>query len=129
VYEFPRDRIPDYAIPKLPYPESVPFDDSLVGDPARGLAAFNNPAQAQCIGCHNIVGNPMANNLAAPDLTHIGTRTTIAGAIFPATREYMARWLKNAPAMKPGSLMPPQGQGLVHVQTGARGNLTDQQIA
>jgi cytochrome c oxidase subunit 2 len=127
IYEFPRDSIPDYAIPKTPYPQSVTFDDSLVGDPARGLQYFSSTGL--CMGCHVVVGNPVAQGLQGPNLTHVGSRTTIAGALYPNTREYVARWIKNAPAMKPGALMTPQGRGIVSTLNGLTGQLDDQQIA
>ena len=41
-----------------------------------------------------------------PDLTHFGSRKTIAGGIMPNTPQSLARWLKNSPAVKPGSVMP-----------------------
>jgi cytochrome c1 len=43
-----------------------------------------------------------------PDLTHFGSRTTIAGGILPNTPENLARWVRHAPVLKPGSLMPAQ---------------------
>jgi cytochrome c oxidase subunit 2 len=129
VYEFPRERIPDYAVPRTRYPASIPFDDNLTGDPTRGMQAFNDVMAGGCIACHAVLGNPMAVASTAPNLTHFGSRTTFAGALYPATREYLARWVKNAWAMKPGSIMPTQGAGLVYPPTGIAGKLTDQQIA
>jgi cytochrome c oxidase subunit 2 len=128
VFEFPRERIPDYAIPGTPYPESIAVDENLVGDPARGMQAFS-AGGTPCIGCHTIVGNPIAVGATGPNLTHFGSRTTFAGALYPSTREYLLRWVKNAPGMKPGSLMPPLGKGLVNPLTGQTGTLEDQQIA
>jgi cytochrome c oxidase subunit 2 len=59
-----------------------------------------------CIGCH-AVGGVSAGGVG-PDLTHFGSRKTIAGGILPNTTENLARWLRNSPAVKPGSLMPEQ---------------------
>ena len=68
-----------------------------------------------------------------PNLTHVGTRTTIAGGQFPNRAEYLARWLKNAPKMKPGVKMPTLGQGETNPSTKetvkAPAGLTDQDIA
>src|SRR3712207_7424425 len=47
-----------------------------------------------CIGCHMISGSRVAVGRLGPNLTHIGTRTTIAAGQFPNTTEYLARWLK-----------------------------------
>ena len=71
----------------------------------------------------------MAAGPTGPNLTHIGSRTTIAAAMYPNTREYLARWIKNAPRMKPGSIMPPLGKGFVNPISGIAGSLEDQQIA
>jgi cytochrome c oxidase subunit 2 len=74
-----------------------------------------------CIACHTISGlNAPADASSAdlvnaktgrigPNLSHIGSRTTIAGGILPNTPEEMARWLRDPPAVKPGSLMPKLG--------------------
>jgi len=62
--------------------------------------------RSACIGCHTITG--IAQGKVGPDLTHVGGRATIAGALFPNTPEMLHRWIMNAPSLKPGALMPPQ---------------------
>ena len=62
--------------------------------------------RSACIGCHTITGVSSAK--VGPELNHVGGRGTIAGAVFPNTTELLKRWISNAPAMKPGALMPPQ---------------------
>jgi cytochrome c oxidase subunit 2 len=57
-----------------------------------------------CMACHTIDG--VAAGVLGPDLTHVGSRTTIAAGILPNTAEGLARWLRNPVAEKPGSLMP-----------------------
>jgi cytochrome c oxidase subunit 2 len=77
--------------------------------PAQGSVAEQGRQifrRSACIGCHTIVG--VANANVGPDLTHVGGRATIAGALFPNTAESLRRWIQNAPALKPGALMPPQ---------------------
>jgi cytochrome c oxidase subunit 2 len=69
----------------------------------RGQQIFRRSA---CIGCHTITG--VAAGKVAPDLSHMGGRATIAGALFPNTTESLRRWIANAPALKPGAMMPPQ---------------------
>ena len=69
-----------------------------------------------------------------PNLTHIGTRSTIAAGIFPNDTRHLRLWLKNARLMKPGVAMPTLGMGQRDPITGATvsaslGGLTDQQIA
>ncbi len=70
----------------------------------RGQQVFRRSA---CIGCHTITG--VSGAKVGPELTHVGSRTTIAGALFPNTADYLRRWIANAPSLKPGALMPPQG--------------------
>jgi cytochrome c oxidase subunit 2 len=128
-FVFPRESLPNYAIPQMPMPKGVNFPAGLKGDPARGQKIYSSSA---CIACHYIAGNPMSVGKVGPSLTHVGTRYTIAAAQYPNTPEYMARWIKNARAMKPGSLMPTLGQGETDPITKQRvtvGGLTDQQIA
>lgn len=69
----------------------------------RGRQEF---ARTACIACHTIEGLPQARGTAGPNLTHVGSRTTIAGALFPNTTDYLRRWIVDAPSLKPGSLMP-----------------------
>ncbi len=69
---------------------------------AKGAQAFITSA---CIGCHRIAGTPAAG-VIGPDLTYFARRHTIAGGMMPNTPENRARWLKNPPGVKPGSLMP-----------------------
>lgn len=59
-----------------------------------------------CIGCHTIAG--ISQGKVGPDLSHVGGRATIAGALFPNTPEMLRRWIMNAPSQKPGALMTPQ---------------------
>jgi cytochrome c oxidase subunit 2 len=66
-----------------------------------------------------------------PNLTHIGSRTTIAAGLYPNDARHLALWIKNARKMKPGVLMPTIGQGEYDPQLGTtmKSGLTDQQIA
>jgi len=128
-FVFPREQLPGYFIPSALLPANVSFPKGLQGDATRGQKIYSSSA---CIACHAIAGNPMSVGRVGPNLTHIGTRYTIAGAQYPNTPEYMARWIKNSRAMKPGSLMPTLGAGEVDPITKQKvtaGGLTDQQIA
>jgi cytochrome c oxidase subunit 2 len=69
-----------------------------------------------CVGCHQIVGvNATAaqtfasSGLIGPNLTHVGSRTTIAAGTLPNDPQSMAAWLRDPPAVKPGSRMPKLG--------------------
>jgi cytochrome c oxidase subunit 2 len=57
-----------------------------------------------CLACHTITG--VSAGVLGPNLTHMGSRTTIASGILPNTLEGLTRWLRNPLEEKPGSLMP-----------------------
>lgn len=61
--------------------------------------------QGPCAVCHTIRGTP-ARGRVAPDLTHIGSRLTIAAGAYPNTMGYLEAWITNAQSLKPGALMP-----------------------
>jgi cytochrome c1 len=130
-YIFPRERIPDYAVPSAPIPGGLRFTAGLTGNAHRGRQIFSSKT---CIGCHSIAGNPAAMGVLGPNLTHFGSRSTIAAGLYPNTPAYLALWIKNARAMKPGALMPALGlneydRTLKSNVTAATGGLTDQEIA
>ena len=66
----------------------------------RGKAVF---ARSACIGCHTIRG--VSPGVIGPNLTHVGSRTMIASGLFRNDSAHLARWIADAPAMKPGSIM------------------------
>ncbi len=101
------------------------------GDAARGLQLIVS-GTAACKNCHAIKGVPGAVVPLAPNLTHIASRHTIAAGLYPNDAPHLARWIKNAPRMKPGAKMNAWGAGELDALTGkkvAYGALTDQQIA
>jgi cytochrome c oxidase subunit 2 len=67
----------------------------------RGKQVFT---QSACIACHTI--NGVSAGVIGPNLTHVGGRTTIAGALFENNAENLGRWIEDPPGRKPGSLMP-----------------------
>ena len=69
---------------------------------ARGREVFLSSA---CIGCHTIQGTEAAGTLG-PDLTHMASRRTLGAATIPNTEANLRAWVPNAPAFKPGVLMP-----------------------
>jgi len=58
-----------------------------------------------CPACHTINGTP-AQGKIGPNLTHFASRGTFAGSIFENNADNIRLWLKDPPAVKPGSLMP-----------------------
>jgi len=60
----------------------------------------------QCTLCHAIQGTPAGARLG-PDLTHVGSRMTIAAGTLANERDPLDAWVENAPSIKPGVRMPP----------------------
>jgi cytochrome c oxidase subunit 2 len=58
-----------------------------------------------CALCHTVRGTP-AEAQVAPDLTHIGSRSTIAAGTLPNTLGNLEGWIVNAQSLKPGVKMP-----------------------
>jgi cytochrome c oxidase subunit 2 len=125
---FAREKMPAYTVPQTPIPETIKFDETLVGDAARGapLVAFG-----ACLACHTIRGVQTMVGKTGPDLTHVGSRLTIGGGLFPNDTKHLGSWVKNSGAMKPGSFMTTMGKGQYdpkNKMTLSMG-LTDQQIS
>ena len=83
-------------------PPVEPDSTSLAG---QGKRIFGESA---CVGCHTIEG--VSAGIIGPNLTHIGSRTTLAGGLFPNTPDEMAKWIADAPGRKPGAIMFPLAQ-------------------
>ena len=62
--------------------------------------------QAPCAKCHNVLGLDAYGTLG-PDLTHFRSRPTLGAGTLLNTRGNLAGWISNAPAIKPGTTMPP----------------------
>jgi cytochrome c oxidase subunit 2 len=69
----------------------------------RGKAAF---LASSCVLCHGIRGTPAAVR-AGPDLTHVGSRHTIAAGTLPLEVASLAAWIRSPQSIKPGANMPP----------------------
>jgi cytochrome c oxidase subunit 2 len=128
---FPREQMPAYTIPQTPLPPNLAFDNNLLGKGDAANGAKLMVGQGGCLGCHGIKGNPMMIGVIGPNLTHVATRTTIAAGLYPNDPQHLARWIKNAPEMKPGVTMPTLGAGEYDPVRKGKSlvNLTDQQIA
>lgn len=59
----------------------------------------------RCGACHTVRGTS-ANGHVGPDLTHLMSRTTIAGGELPNNVGFLSGWIANPQNLKPGSLMP-----------------------
>ena len=90
----------------------------LTGDAARGEALFADPKKL-CITCHVIDGTD-AKGKIGPNLSHYGSRVTIAAGVLPYSTDNLAKWMHNPEEVKQGNIM---GRVI------KPGTLTDQEIA
>ena len=101
----------------------------IVADPpadfARWLAAQRAPAtepveplaiegkelfvSGPCAMCHTVSGTG-AEGKVAPDLTHVGSRRTLAAGTLVNSLGNMEAWITNAQSLKPGAKMPSMTQ-------------------
>jgi cytochrome c oxidase subunit II len=61
--------------------------------------------RSACVGCHTIQGTS-AQGRIGPELSHFGSRTTLASGILTNTPEHLAEWLRDPQAVKAGNKMP-----------------------
>ena len=57
-----------------------------------------------CVMCHKIRGHE-GIGVTAPDLTHVGARTSIAAGLLENNAEQLRRWIHDPLAVKPGNKM------------------------
>ena len=69
---------------------------------ARGKRLFE---AGPCAACHTVRGTS-AGGAVGPDLTHFGSRRTLAAGSLPNLPENLAGWIADAQALKPGNDMP-----------------------
>jgi cytochrome c oxidase subunit II len=101
---YPPERLPVFAASYNPIPASLTIGN-VTGDATRGAQIFRT---APCIACHMIQG--VSAGIVGPNLTHFGSRTSLGAGLFPNDARHLALWIKNSPAMKPGSKMPAFGK-------------------
>jgi cytochrome c oxidase subunit 2 len=86
---------------------------SLTTDPEKGAALFFG--RANCVQCHTINGSP-AQGLIGPDLSRIGSRTSVAAGILdnlgddgqidpPLQLKNLHDWISHSQDIKPGNHM------------------------
>jgi cytochrome c oxidase subunit 2 len=74
----------------------------LTGEAADGEKVFMN---GMCSACHTINGTEAEGTLG-PNLTHLGSRQDIGGAVMTNSPENLYKWLENPDSVKPGVKMP-----------------------
>ena len=84
--------------------QSQPAAQPATPPAQRGQQVF---LAAGCAECHTIRGvHTLAIGTVGPDLTHFGSRQTLAAMPRANTRENLAIWLLDPQRLKPGSWMP-----------------------
>lgn len=68
----------------------------------KGMATFT---QLNCFACHTIDGTT-AQGKVGPNLTHFGSRKTIAAGVLDMNRANLRAWITNPQGIKPGVAMP-----------------------
>lgn len=79
----------------------LPREDEDAHLIARGREIF---VEKTCHTCHAVRGHEGIGRVG-PDLTHVGSRTTIAAGLLENTPENLHRWIVDPNGVKPGNLM------------------------
>jgi cytochrome c oxidase subunit II len=89
------------------------YEDWMSAQRQQAAASSNQEAEAgkavfmskPCASCHTVRGTD-ASGSTGPDLTHVGSRQTIAAGLFDTTRGSLAAWIADPQTLKPGNNMP-----------------------
>ena len=79
-------------------PAAAPRDALTV----RGREVF---VEQRCSACHTVRG-VAAESALGPDLTHLGSRLTLAAGELPMGDDTLRRWIADPQRVKPGARMP-----------------------
>lgn len=82
--------------------EAAPAATPASAEAARGAALFLSQG---CGACHAVRGTPAVGRVG-PDLTHVGSRHSLAAGRLGTSTEDFAKWVANPGAWKPGAEMP-----------------------
>ena len=80
-----------------------PASEPSTDEEKRGKDVF---MQSPCVTCHSIRGTDAGSHVG-PELTHVGSRLTLAAGTLPNARGHLAGWIVNSQSIKPGNRMPP----------------------
>ena len=98
------------AEPEAKFEQWVLASRASAAEPGDSTAAAGKQVflTAGCAVCHAIGGTAAAAT-AGPNLTHFGSRRSIAAASLPNTRGNLGGWILDPQRIKPGAMMPPNG--------------------
>jgi cytochrome c oxidase subunit 2 len=92
--------------------QQTPAVQPTSGQAAAGYEVFTG--SGGCVSCHTVKGVEGAAGRVGPDLTHLKSRQTFAGATLKNTPQNLTKWVTDPSSMKPmrpdkGTGMPDQG--------------------
>jgi cytochrome c oxidase subunit II len=95
------------AEPRARFEQWLRGEDAAAHQPGGAEAQRGQPLfiSEGCADCHQIRGTS-ARAQVGPDLTHVASRTTLAGGTIPNDRAHLAEWLRDPQEVKPGNKMP-----------------------
>jgi cytochrome c oxidase subunit 2 len=85
---------------------TTPSTDALIAGEELFLASA-------CVGCHTVNGTSAVGGRVGPDLSHIGSRETLAAGIMENNRENLIAWISNPENEKPGVVLMPAFENLM----------------
>ncbi len=94
----------EYWLSRQVEPERGAEDGALV---SRGKELFSTKT---CASCHTVRGHLGSRGdpylgISGPDLTHFGSRTTVAAGMLDNTPANLAKWIQHPERVKPGNIM------------------------
>jgi len=81
-----------------PSPAATPVSAEVL----RGMQLFG---EVGCAACHRVAGSA-AQGLSGPDLTHVGSRSSLGAGILPNNRGTLIGWIGDSQSIKPNNRMP-----------------------
>ncbi len=97
--------------------KQLPEKDENAALIAQGRQLFQDKA---CIACHTVRGHFQISGITAPDLTHVGSRSTIGAGLLENNTEQLRRWIRDPGSVKPGNKM-----ALAYARVGQDGKPVD----
>jgi cytochrome c oxidase subunit 2 len=85
--------------------QAEPASSPSVGEARRGGELF---LENGCGACHSVRGG-RADGVVGPDLTHVGSRASLAAGLLANDVDDFTRWVASTHELKPGAVMPPFG--------------------
>jgi len=85
--------------------QAEPASSPSAGEARRGGELF---LENGCGACHSVRGG-RADGVVGPDLTHVGSRSSLAAGLLANDADSFTRWVASTHELKPGALMPPFG--------------------